>query len=135
MPSRPLRSADASVGRPQVPEEPPDDLGRLLEEAVGNALLMRAQPEDAKAVEPLRDWRSFAVREPERRGEVYLIPRALRFDSRLDQLSEHVRRAVHDDLCELELARRVLDGVPRERTAVADQVAEQRDFRVAHRLR
>src|SRR5437868_292981 len=94
---------------------------------------MRAQAEDAKLVEPGRDGIAYAVRQVLRGGEVDLIPAPLLTDTRGDRVAKNRRSELGHSLRQLWLARRILDHVPRQRAAVADQMPQQRQLVVGHR--
>src|SRR2546428_7107508 len=116
---------------PQERRYPP---GALREDPLRHTLAPRATSEDAEFVEPSRDRVADAMRQSSRRREVDLKPTALTHNARCDLVAEDVLGEGRDHSGELAVASRVLDRMPRERAAVADQVAEQREFVVAHRL-
>src|SRR6266508_529634 len=125
---------DAAIRGPQVPKERRDAPRALPEDAIRDSLLPRPQAEDAELVEQNGHGIAHAVRQPSRGREVDLVPRALAGDTGSNPVAEDVLGQRGDQAGQLAIPSRVLNRVTRQRAAVADQMSQEREFRVAHRL-
>ena len=74
------------------------------------------------------------MRDVRTRREVHLVPRLLGSHTRSDGVGEDVFRQLGDDPSQVSVSSRVLNRVTRQGASVADQVAEESEFRVVHRL-
>src|SRR5262245_46286223 len=95
---------------------------RLGKNRLRNALLVRAQSEDAELVKPCGNGIALPVGQMLDRSQVDLEPTALPLHTRPDGQSENLAGKIGNSLRKLVLVRRVLDRVPRERAAVSNQV-------------
>src|SRR5438034_5477010 len=116
-----------------MPQEGRNQLWGLCEHLVRNTLLPRAQAEHVELVEPLCHRIPDTVRQSARRGQVDLVPGALPGDPRLYGIAEHIRRQRGHELGEVAVLGRVLNDMSWQRAAVADEVAQERNFRLGHR--
>ena len=120
---------DAAVGRPQVAQEGPYLSVVRRVELVGQLLLVRPESGDAELVEPRHDRITAPVGQPVRRGEVGVLPVALRDPPRPD--AELGARGLLDEAQVRLVLRRVVHRLPGEHAAVAEQVREQTETLLA----
>ena len=126
--------ADAAIGCPEVTKEDRDCVSGLSKDFVGNAFFRRSPAEVAQAVQPRCNWIANAMRKPSGGREVHLVPTAFHAETRLDRITENLDGKLRREVRKVTVLGRVLDRMPRECATVADQMAEQRQFRSAHRL-
>src|SRR5262249_17749033 len=104
---------DAAVRHPQMAQKSRDGPRRLLEHDVRDAFFPRTETESTHPVEPRGNGVALPVRQPLCRRQVHLIPATSLLDARLDAGAEDRNGEFCDRLCQVRLARGVLDGVPR----------------------
>jgi hypothetical protein len=123
---------DTAIGSPEVAQERRYSPCWLGEDGVGNPLLVGAQAEDGEPVHPGSNRIASAVGQVFLRRQVDLKPAALPLDPGLHGIPENLPREICDQLGQLALVARVLDRVPGQSAAIANQVTEQSKFLVAH---
>jgi hypothetical protein len=126
--------SDTAVGRPEVAQEESDRLARLSKHLLWNAFFPGATTETSQGLEPGSYRIANPVGEVLSRREVHLIPTSLADDTRTNLVSEEAHSELGHEVGQLSLFRRVLDRMPRKRAAVTDQVPEQGEFFIPHRL-
>src|SRR5579875_203383 len=128
-----MREIDAPIRRPQVAQEAGDPLGWLAEDLLWHTLLIRAQAKHAKLIEPGRNGITLVMGQALAGRQIDLIPLALRRDARCHRVAKDIPCQLRHRFGQQWFACSVLDNMARECAAIADQVAQQRQFFVAHR--
>src|SRR5579872_1480281 len=119
-----VAQVNAAIGGPEVAQEACDTRRWLREDLRRHTLFVRAQPEDAHVIQPRDDGIVLVVSQVLTRGEIDLIPGSFLRDAWYYGLAKDRRCQARYYLCQVVLACCVLDDVPRQRAAVADEMPQ-----------